>query len=76
MQGVAAKTGDFYEDDEPIEDILAAWERSPKGLTAPPRRGVNVVLQVGAGTQAAAVGLTHAGSRLSLRPDQPMVATG
>lgn len=27
---------DFYEEDEPIEDVLAAWERGPHGVTAPP----------------------------------------
>lgn len=28
---------DFYEDDEPIEDIVAAWDASVEGgLTAPP----------------------------------------
>lgn len=25
---------DFYEDDEPVEDVLAAFERGEKGLTA------------------------------------------
>ena len=28
--------GDFYEDDEPLEKILAIWESSPKILTGPP----------------------------------------
>lgn len=27
----------FYEDDEPVEKIQAAWEAGEKGLTAPPR---------------------------------------
>ncbi len=31
--------GDFYEDDEPIEKILAIWENSPKTLTGPPPAG-------------------------------------
>lgn len=31
--------GDFYEDDEPIEKILAIWENSPKTLTGPPPTG-------------------------------------
>jgi hypothetical protein len=30
---VVTETGDFYEDDEPIEDVLAAWERSRKGVS-------------------------------------------
>lgn len=32
---------DFYEDDEPIEDVLAAFDAGEKGLTAPP---IGVVL--------------------------------
>jgi len=24
---------DFYEDDEPLEQVLAAWENGPHGLT-------------------------------------------
>jgi len=27
---------DFYEDDEPIEDILAAWENGAQFTTSPP----------------------------------------
>ena len=27
---------DFYEEDEPIEKILAIFERGPDGVTAPP----------------------------------------
>lgn len=27
---------DFYEEDEPIEEILAGWVAGEKGLTAPP----------------------------------------
>jgi hypothetical protein len=26
----------FYEDDEPVADVVAAFDRAPKGLTAPP----------------------------------------
>jgi hypothetical protein len=26
----------FYEDDEPTSDVVAAWERGTKGVTAPP----------------------------------------
>lgn len=29
---------DFYEDDEPLEDVLAAYERGIKGVTARPSR--------------------------------------
>ncbi len=28
-------TGDFYEDDEPIEDIIAAFDGGEKGVTEP-----------------------------------------
>jgi hypothetical protein len=37
---------DFYEDDEPLEEIVAAFERGEKGLTAPPPRGFNETLTV------------------------------
>ncbi len=30
------RQGDFYEDDEPIEDVLAILERAPDGFTAAP----------------------------------------
>ena len=29
---------DFYEDDEPVEDVIAAFGAGPHGVTAPPRR--------------------------------------
>jgi hypothetical protein len=32
MDGV---TNDFYEDDEPVSEIVGAFESSPKGVTAP-----------------------------------------
>lgn len=28
---------DFYKEDEPLEDVIAAFERGEKVLTAPPR---------------------------------------
>jgi hypothetical protein len=28
---------DFYKEDEPFEDVVAAFERGEKALTAPPR---------------------------------------
>lgn len=31
-----AAPGDFYEDDEPLEDVLHAYEAGEKGVTAPP----------------------------------------
>lgn len=30
----------FYEDDEPVEDVVAAFERGDKGVTEKPTRGV------------------------------------
>lgn len=30
--------GDFYEDDEPIEDIRAIWEKLPHGFTQRPTK--------------------------------------
>lgn len=29
--------GDFYEDDEPVEDVVAAFNAGPHGVTGPPR---------------------------------------
>ncbi|MDP9443278.1 MAG: hypothetical protein M3P83_02575 [Actinomycetota bacterium] len=37
---------DFYEDDEPIEDIVDAFRRGEKGVTAPPAAGYNIPLSV------------------------------
>jgi hypothetical protein len=36
----------FYEDDEPVEEILAAFERGEKGVTKRPPRGYNETLRV------------------------------
>jgi hypothetical protein len=30
----------FYEEDEPVEDVIAAFEAGEKGLTEPPAHGV------------------------------------
>jgi hypothetical protein len=37
---------DFYEDDEPVEKIMAAFERGEKGVTASPSRGINETVMV------------------------------
>lgn len=29
--------GDFYEDDEPVDKVVAAFEQGPKTVTTPPR---------------------------------------
>jgi hypothetical protein len=34
----------FYEDDEPVEDITAAFERGVKGVTRRPPCGFNVTV--------------------------------
>ena len=36
--GVGDMRNDFYEDDEPVEDVLAAFEAGEEGVTAPPPR--------------------------------------
>ena len=38
-------TDDFYEEDEPVEDIVAAWESGEGGTTAPPMPGITIVTQ-------------------------------
>lgn len=32
-------TSDFYEDDEPVETLLAAFDAGEQGVTGPPVRG-------------------------------------
>lgn len=34
--GVVTAPGDYYEDDEPLEDVLRAYEAGEGGVTAPP----------------------------------------
>lgn len=50
---------DFYEDDEPVEQILAAFERGEKRQTKRPNRGFNEHLrlpgQLVSGTSASGV---------------------
>lgn len=36
---------DFYEDDEPVADVIRAFEQAEKHLTAPPR-GINETLEI------------------------------
>ena len=38
---------DFYEDDEPIEKIMAIFEREPQGATAPPVEAAGQILPGG-----------------------------
>jgi hypothetical protein len=38
-QRIAVPVNDFYVEDEPLEDVLVAYEASEKGLTERPRRG-------------------------------------
>lgn len=70
--GVMAAEGDFYEDDEPVGEIVAAFEAGQKGLTGK-RAGCTDFLRVPglwpaagvkpakASTRAANVTLTSAG---------------
>jgi hypothetical protein len=37
---------DFYEEDEPIEKIMAIFERGPKGVTAPPYEAADALVTV------------------------------
>ena len=37
-------SNDFYEEDEPVEDVVAAFERGRKVLTRQPGRGQTVYL--------------------------------
>lgn len=39
----------FYEDDEPIDEIVAAFQRGEKGVTGESARGVNETLIVPGG---------------------------
>jgi hypothetical protein len=34
-----ARRGDFYEDDEPVEKLVAAFEQGQRVVTAPPGEG-------------------------------------
>lgn len=42
---------DFYEDDEPVEDVLAAFEGGQKQLTEPPPRGRTLFVDVARNVQ-------------------------
>ncbi|GLZ55668.1 hypothetical protein [Actinomycetospora sp. NBRC 106378] len=42
---------DFYEDDEPVEDVLAAFEAGEKQLTEPPSRGRTLFVDVARNAQ-------------------------
>ena len=37
---------DFYEDDEPVEEVLKAFERGQKHVTEPPALGFNLHLSL------------------------------
>lgn len=68
MAGMAGNCGgfgpgeDFYEDDEPLEDVLAAYERGIKGVTARPvalEQSAPRVLMLGASSMMAPVRVTY-----------------
>jgi hypothetical protein len=62
----------FYEDDEPVEDVIAAFERGEQGFTRPP-----VVIDT-AGLAAPESGTTTFPVHVALRPApiQPIVVRG
>ncbi|WP_191971205.1 hypothetical protein [Micromonospora aurantiaca (nom. illeg.)] len=37
---------DFYEEDEPVEEVIAAFEQAEKGRTALPTNGVTEYLMI------------------------------
>lgn len=43
---------DFYEDDEPVEEVVAAFERGEKIVTAPPIPGVSIQVSTQGGGHA------------------------
>ncbi len=48
MSAMGWERGDFYEDDEPMERVVQAFERGQKIKTAPrASRGQNVTVRVG-----------------------------
>ena len=61
---------DFYEDDEPLEDVIAAFDAGPHGVTARPRRVQHWVHDFGATLDSCCiVGTpTFAGQPMRLRP--------
>lgn len=52
---------DFYEEDEPVEDVVAAWDSGEKGTTAPPFYGFSIV------TQSVQMGLASAPTPWAVR---------
>lgn len=44
---------DFYEPDEPIEDVLRAFDEGEKFVTTPPSRGQNRLMLVNSGRTVA-----------------------
>lgn len=69
---------DFYEDDEPLEDVLAAFERGEKLVTArPPGRTLTVVYRPlgGAWWEAVSPQLAHLGKGADLAQLQEDVRT-
>ena len=54
--------GGYFEDDEPVEDVISAYELGEHGVTRPP------VLIDTAGLAAPAAGTTTYQARISVRP--------
>ena len=53
--------GDFYEDDEPLEDIVAAWESSTEGGLTEAPSGLFVYVSVSQNKGMAAADLSNVG---------------
>jgi hypothetical protein len=65
--GLMTNDDDFYEDDEPVEAVLAAFNAGEKGLTAPPVPG--------GGHFLAPISSASYGSVLEFRAGAPVVGT-
>lgn len=51
-------TGDFYEEDESLEDVVAAFESGERGETAPPAQSWTLFLDVHSAEVTATPGQT------------------
>jgi hypothetical protein len=49
--GVMTPGDDFFEPDEPLEDVVAAFEQGEKGKTRPPTQGRTEYLVIGVQSQ-------------------------
>jgi hypothetical protein len=69
---------DFYEEDEPVEQVVQAFEQGDKQLTAGPSRGVTQTLDMGiysALARSRTEYLDVPGATLTLTSEQPTVTS-